>query len=132
MDTWALARSLEQHVWVNANGDPERVEFAFMYYGRFVDMGVGEGKSLTGALSRDQRKIVKGYMKAGRDEMAYSKWDAFSTYNKTYLKERIPKKWYSPVFYAEVMKLQNILAEKYGMKAAQMIVENIEVKAHDK
>ena len=27
----------------NAGGNPERIDFAFEYYGRFVDMGVGKG-----------------------------------------------------------------------------------------
>lgn len=106
IDTMSLAKSLEHHVYVNSNGNPERVEFAFLYYGRFVDMGVGEGISKTGSIK------------------------SIATSKK--LKERIAKKWYSPIFYSEVMKLQNILSEKYGLKAAQTIVENIESKSNDK
>lgn len=124
-DTFALARSFEQHVWANANGNPERVVFAFLYYGRFVDMGVGEGKSSTGALSRDQKRVVKKQLKAGHDEMGFHKWKAFKNYNEIHLKERIAKPWYSSIFFSEVQKLQSILAEKYAHKAALYIVENL-------
>lgn len=41
--TYALINSFAHHVITNAGGDPERVEFAFNYYGKFVDMGVGRG-----------------------------------------------------------------------------------------
>ena len=124
-DTFALARSFEHHVWMNSGGDPERVEFAFLYYGRFVDMGVGEGKGLSGSLSRDQKRAVKQYLKAGRSEMAMHKWGAFRSYNNLHLKERIAKPWYSGVFFSEVQKLQNLLSLKYAHKAALYICENI-------
>lgn len=38
-----LARSFTHHVISNANGNPELIEFTFLYYGKFVDMGVGNG-----------------------------------------------------------------------------------------
>ncbi|MGL4908164.1 MAG: hypothetical protein ACRCZB_00755 [Bacteroidales bacterium] len=44
--TYALARSFAYTVENNAGGDPARIEFAFNYYGRFVDMGVGGGQKL--------------------------------------------------------------------------------------
>lgn len=131
-DTKALVRSFEQHVWENANGNPERVVFAFLYYGRFVDMGVGEGKSSTGALSRDQKRIVKRQFKHGNDEMGFHKWKSFNNYNAAYLKERVAKPWYSSVLFAEVQKLQGILAEKYAHKATLYIVENLDVSVKTK
>lgn len=42
-DTGALLKSFEAHVTADANGDPAKVTFAFLYYGRFVDMGIGRG-----------------------------------------------------------------------------------------
>lgn len=131
-DTFALARSFEHHVWANANGDPQKVEFAFMYYGRFVDMGVGEGKSSTGALSRDQKRIVKEQFKNGHEEMGFRKWKSFKSYNEIHLKERLAKPWYSSIFFSEVQKLQSILAEKYAHKAALYIVENLDFSAKTK
>lgn len=42
-DTESLAQSFVQHVIANSSGDTARIEFAFNYYGRMVDMGVGQG-----------------------------------------------------------------------------------------
>jgi|SRR5665647_1617589 len=41
--TGNLANSFAVHVFTQANGDPDKIEFAFNYYGKFVDMGVGNG-----------------------------------------------------------------------------------------
>jgi hypothetical protein len=41
--TGQLVRSFAHHVNTSANGVPERVTFAFEYYGKFVDWGVGKG-----------------------------------------------------------------------------------------
>lgn len=131
-DTFALARSFEHHVWANSNGDPTKIEFAFMYYGRFVDMGVGEGKSSTGALSRDQKRIVKKQFKHGNDEMAFRKWKSFRSYNEIHLKERVAKPWYSSIFFSEVQKLQSILAQKYAHKAALYVVEHLTLNIQTK
>lgn len=38
---------------------------------------------------------------------------------------RKPKRWYSSVFYSQTIKLREILAEKYGIIGAAVIVENI-------
>lgn len=38
-----LVRSFTQHVITQADGNPQKIEFAFEYYGKFVDMGVGRG-----------------------------------------------------------------------------------------
>lgn len=44
--TGALADSFLQHVINHANGSLPRIEFFFLYYGRFPDMGVGRGTKL--------------------------------------------------------------------------------------
>jgi hypothetical protein len=44
--SYQLADSFVNHVISHANGDARMVEFAFNYYGKFVDMGVGRGVSL--------------------------------------------------------------------------------------
>jgi hypothetical protein len=41
-----LADSFYQNVITQADGNPEKIEFAFEYYGKFVDMGVGRGVPL--------------------------------------------------------------------------------------
>lgn len=91
-DSYQLLNSFTQHVVLNANGNPERVEFTFNYYGKFADMGVGNGVSLE-------------YIGSGK---------------------RRPKQWYSKTFFAEVKKLGELLAEKYALKAALVIVNGVE------
>ena len=44
--TYQLADSFVNHVISHSNGDVQRIEFAFNYYGKFVDMGVGRGVTL--------------------------------------------------------------------------------------
>ena len=46
-ETGDLLRSFVATVYKNAGGDPERILFAFNYYGKFVDMGVGKGKTIS-------------------------------------------------------------------------------------
>lgn len=43
IDTGELLASFVSTVYLNSGGDPERIVFAFKYYGRFSDMGVGRG-----------------------------------------------------------------------------------------
>lgn len=45
--TGELMRSFHAQVTNDANGDPTKVTFAFLYYGRFPDMGVGRSITLS-------------------------------------------------------------------------------------
>lgn len=45
-DSYQLANSFIYHILAHSGGDPTRLEFAFNYYGKFVDMGVGRGVKL--------------------------------------------------------------------------------------
>lgn len=94
----ALYNSFTHHIITNANGDPERIEFAFLYYGKFVDMGVGNGVSKADAAA---------FTAAG-------------------LNKRRAKPWYSKEFYHQLQVLRELLAEKYAMKASQVIMINLE------
>lgn len=103
-----LEESFKHEVIANAAGNVSRIEFAFNYYGKFVDMGVGRGVKL---------EDVK--------EAAISrKLDGRGTGNR-----RRPKNWYGKTFYAERMKLAEILAKKYAHKGSIIIVENIDDNA---
>lgn len=42
-ETGELIRSFENHVYLDANGDPQKIEFVYLYYGIFPDLGVGTG-----------------------------------------------------------------------------------------
>lgn len=44
--TGQLLKSFTHFINTQANGDPERITFAFEYYGKFVDMGVGKGTTI--------------------------------------------------------------------------------------
>ncbi len=59
--TFELANSFVSTIVNNAGGDLSRIEFAFNYYGKFVDMGVGRGVKLGDA--RGNRRPKKWYSK---------------------------------------------------------------------
>lgn len=44
--TGKLLNSFMYTIHSQANGNPELIQFAFNYYGKFVDMGVGRGVTL--------------------------------------------------------------------------------------
>jgi len=46
-DTGELLKSFEAQVVMDSNGDPAKITFTFLYYGRFTDMGVGRGVTLS-------------------------------------------------------------------------------------
>lgn len=57
--SYQLADSFANHVISHANGDVQRIEFAFNYYGKFVDMGVGKGTTLEDVSSPDNKRRPK-------------------------------------------------------------------------
>ena len=96
--TGQLARSFYHHVNTAANGNPEYVEFAFEYYGKFVDMGVGKGVTLK---NRDKLQ------NAGKTN-------------------RIAKPWFSSVFYDRLAILKKELAKYHAEYALKVIKTNLE------
>lgn len=96
--TGQLVNSFYHHVNTSADGNPEYVKFAFEYYGKFVDMGVGRGVLL------EDREI---------------KVNAEAT-------NRRKKPWYSDVFYEQLKILSHLLSEKYAKQAADMVVTELD------
>lgn len=94
--SYQLVDSFYQHVYVNANGDPSRIEFAFNYYGKMVDYGVGNHVNL------------------------YDR-DALIASGET---SRRPKPWYSDTFYKQLEVLRHLIGEKTAKKIENMIVIN--------
>lgn len=45
--SYQLVESFKNEIISQAEGDASRIEFAFNYYGKFVDMGVGKGVDLS-------------------------------------------------------------------------------------
>ncbi len=56
-ESGALLQSLQAQVAADSNGDPAKITFVFLYYGRFPDMGVGRGVTLADV--PDPRRQVK-------------------------------------------------------------------------
>lgn len=46
IESYQLLESFTAHVVTESNGDPRKIEFAFNYYGKFVEMGVGNGVNM--------------------------------------------------------------------------------------
>jgi len=88
-----------------ANGDVIKIEFAFKYYGKFVDMGVGKGVKIGNVKENATSRRLEGKMLGNR---------------------RKPKKWYSKTFHHEMMRLSEILKYEYGHLAALEIKEGLE------
>lgn len=106
--SWQLVDSLVQHIISEAGGNISMIEFAFKYYGKFVDMGVGNGVDLgsVGDLQTERRLVGK------------------ETGNR-----RRPKPWYNKTLYAQTQRLVEILAEKYARKGLLAIIENVDDNA---
>jgi hypothetical protein len=103
--SYQLADSFVWDVVMNANGDPQKIGFAFKYYGKFVDMGVGNGVTIGDV----------GELRASRSA------DGANSHNR-----RRPKAWYSKTLAGQVKALARIMAEKYGNKAQLMLYENLD------
>jgi len=60
--TRELINSFTLHIISDANGNPSLIQFAFEYYGKFVDMGVGKGVKI-GLGGHTNRKSKPWYSK---------------------------------------------------------------------
>jgi hypothetical protein len=80
-----LLKSFHTDVVRDANGNPEKIEFVFAYYGQFLDMGA-------------------------------AKYAPFGSGKRT------AKPWYSKIFFSQVQRLGEIIAEKTGREAELNII----------
>lgn len=92
-----LVHSFVTHVLRHAGGNLQRVEFAFEYYGKFVDMGVGRGVNL------QNRDAMIGVGATSR---------------------RL-KPWFTDTFYKQLAVLRGILSERLAQNTQLAIVRNI-------
>lgn len=99
-----LFRSFQYKVIGSAGGDIQRIEFAFHYYGKFLDMGVGRGTRLGDQPSSMAMRKLSGHFLGMK---------------------RVSKKWYSRTFFAETQRLSEILQKEYGRRGHLVISENI-------
>lgn len=93
-DTGNLARSLYRHIETASEGDPIKIQFTYLYYGAFVDMGVGKGHKL------------------GNPEPASEE-----------LKGRRAKKWYTKTLERHKLALADIMGMHYSDLFTKPILE---------
>ena len=105
INTNQLFQSFVENVISAANGDLLKIEFAFKYYGKFSDMGVGRGSKIGDIKENRTSRHLEGKMLGNR---------------------RMPRKWYSKTFTAEVLRLKEILENQYGIRAQLTIAENLD------
>jgi hypothetical protein len=103
-----LWQSFVENVIQQANGDVAKVEFGFLFYGKFVDMGVGRGTKIGGVRENAANRRLVGKMLGDR---------------------RKPKKWYSKALASETMRLSEILGKTYAEGTAAIIKEDFETQA---
>ncbi|HMT28923.1 MAG TPA: hypothetical protein PKD91_06570 [Bacteroidia bacterium] len=101
--TKSLFNSFITNILSSSGGNISRVEIQFLFYGRYIDMGVGRGFPIGGR--RTNKDFDRFRSKDGR------------------LKQmgRKPKKWYSKTRAYEVGQLTRLLAEQYGMQTAKSV-----------
>lgn len=95
--TGALMASFENHIFSSASGDPHKVNFAFEWYGKMVDYGVGKYVSLD---------IRDALIAAGATT-------------------RRPKPWFTDSFYKQLEVLRHLLEEKHAHRTELFIQQNI-------
>lgn len=102
-----LEKSFKQYVEVAADGDLQKIELAYAYYGLFVDMGVGRGtKSGEQGENSDARRLM----------------------GKERGNQRGPKKWVNRTTHGQVLKLGELLAANAGQKVGYIMVQTLPQK----
>lgn len=106
-DTGALLNSFQHELQFNSNGDVTKIVFAFLEYGRMVDMGVGRG------------------MNAGikRGQSSYS--DYRNDIGQLTGFARKNKNWYTRPYFHSVKVLTEKIAEMYGEQFQAIIQESM-------
>jgi hypothetical protein len=97
--TGALKNSFVSTVFTESGGDPSRIQFAFEWYGKMVDYGVGNGVSI-----------------GNRDTMLAS--------GQT---KREKKPWFQAL-YKELEILRHLLEEKNALKVERFLIQKFEEK----
>lgn len=99
-DLGNLDNSILHTLLINAGTDIDKIEFSFKLYGIYVDMGVGK---------------------------EFSRGNSGDTgYDKGLDPKRKPKEWFSRKYYGQVMKLREILIEKYSKAITWSMINTLE------
>ncbi len=100
--TGNLAASFKKHVDASANGDIDKINFMYLLYGMYEDMGVGKGTNLSGVKSNSASRRLEGKHGGNR---------------------RIAKKWYSKTIYSQLIRLAELTQQYYGNMIIGRIIE---------
>lgn len=100
-DLGNLDNSILHTLLINAGTDIDKIEFSFKLYGIYVDMGVG-------------KEFSRGNSGDTANERGISK------------PKRKPKEWFSRKYYGQVMKLREILMEKYSKAIAWSMINTLQ------
>ncbi|MBA4166285.1 MAG: hypothetical protein H0X41_01830 [Chitinophagaceae bacterium] len=84
------------------SGDLAGSKHEFLYYGKFVDMGVGRGQKIESVKSNGELISLTG-------------------------QGRKPKRWFSKTYFSEVAELGNLLRQKYGENFIDIVKESIQI-----
>jgi len=95
-NTGLLINSFTNTIYTAANGDPGRIVFAFEWYGKMVDYGVGRYVTLA-----DRDGMIAGGMTTRR-----------------------PKPFFTDTFYKQLEVLRHLMEEKYAYKTESLVVRN--------
>lgn len=68
--TGELLKSLQSHVTLDAQGNPAKITFTYLYYGIFTDMGVGKNVKIGEAGKGNNRKKKPWYSSVFQNEVA--------------------------------------------------------------
>jgi hypothetical protein len=104
INTAELLNSFSTAVSTDANGDTALITFAFNYYLRMIDMGVGRGTTKNDAADVADARRERGFVKGNR---------------------RKPQPVFLKTFYAEVMRLNELFTEKYAAQGAYALINEI-------
>lgn len=104
--TGELYRSFSHHVYLDANGDLQKIVYTFHFYGWYVDAGVG-----------------KGYYRGNPGDLkSLDPWNKGEGHRKKH-------RWYNKIWYNQFRKLLHMLAEELGEKAVEemMVFEDKDI-----
>jgi len=104
----ALLNSFFTDIIKGSGGSVAKLELRFLFYGRFVDMGVGRGVPI-GSQSALKEKFFEKRNKLGQ----------LHKYGRT------KKAWYSKTKARELGKLSKILAKEFGLSSVSSLEKRL-------
>lgn len=102
----SLWNSFTTNIIRSSGGNISKLEINFLYYGRFVDMGVGRGFPIGSRSKLGDDKFLSKRNERGQLRKAPG---------------RKPKKWYAKTTTFEIGRLGDILQKEFGLETPKFI-----------